>query len=53
MPNTLGRRAAKGERPPPGMRIGLPTGLEMVEVEQPDVYLIFAGANFADEVTAL
>ncbi|WP_158090395.1 hypothetical protein [Mycobacterium sp. IEC1808] len=47
MLNTLDRRAAKGERPSPGMRIGLPTGplVEMVAVEQPDVYLTFAGAN--------
>ena len=27
--------------------------VEMVEVEHPDVYLIFAGAMFGDEVTAL
>jgi hypothetical protein len=37
------------------MRIALPAGplVEMVEVEHPDVYLIFAGAMFGDEVTAL
>ncbi|OBI42897.1 DUF4262 domain-containing protein [Mycobacterium sp. E796] len=55
MLNTLGRRAVKGERPSPGMRIALPAGalVEMVEVDHPDVYLIFAGAIFGDEVTAL
>lgn len=55
MLNTLGRRAVGGERPSPGMRIALPAGplVEMVEVEHPDVYLIFAGAMFGDEVTAL
>jgi Domain of unknown function (DUF4262) len=53
--NTLGRRAVGGERPSPGMRIALPAGplVEMVEVEHPDVYLMFAGAMFGDEVTAL
>lgn len=55
MLNTLGRRAVSGERPVPGMQIALPAGalVEMVEVEHPDVYLIFAGAMFGDEVTAL
>jgi Domain of unknown function (DUF4262) len=55
MLNTLGRRAVRGERPLPGMQIALPAGplIEMVEVANPDVYLIFAGAMFGDEVTAL
>ena len=55
MLNTLGRRAVSGERPVPGMQIALPAGalVEMVEVEHPDVYLVFAGAMFGDEVTAL
>jgi hypothetical protein len=37
------------------MRIALPAGplVEMVEVEHPDVYLIFANAMFGDEVAAL
>jgi Domain of unknown function (DUF4262) len=53
--NALGRRAANGDRPAPGAQIALPAGplVEMVEVEHPDVYLIFAGAMFGDEVTAL
>jgi hypothetical protein len=55
MLNTLGRRAVKGERLIPGMRIAVPAGslVEMVEVDHPDVYLILAGAMFGDEVTAL
>jgi Domain of unknown function (DUF4262) len=55
MLNALGRRAVSGRPPVPGMRITLPAGplVEIVEVEHPDVYLIFADALFGHEVTAL
>jgi hypothetical protein len=53
--NALGRRAVSGQPSKHGAQVALLAGplVEMVEVEHPDVYLIFAGAMFGDEVTAL
>lgn len=55
MLNTAGRRAVGGEPPSAGMQIALPAGplVEMVEVEHPDLHLIFAGPVLGEEVTAL